>query len=131
MFGRNTRAKETVDRTPDQWPADIGEQMAAVHRIYPIVNTAADPRLVELLKPLRICALDSESRTLSATPRVKRPRHDEPGVGCGWPTSISKEKALQKCFSFYDKPLPFHDRAIAFGPNRPTYNCASVGYPTF
>ena len=128
MFGRNARAKETVDRTPDQWPADIGEQMAAVHRIYPIVNTAADPKMVELLKPLRICALDSEFRTLSATPgatlaaplicgrmlayvsytqprlrsglfvRVKRPRHDEPGVGCGWPTSISKEKALRKCF---------------------------------
>jgi hypothetical protein len=33
-----------------QWPADIGEQMAAVHRIYPIVDTAADPKLVELLK---------------------------------------------------------------------------------
>ena len=32
------------------WPADIGEQMAAVHRIYPIVETAADPKLVELLK---------------------------------------------------------------------------------
>jgi hypothetical protein len=27
-------------------PAEIGEQMAAAHRIYP----AADPRLVELLK---------------------------------------------------------------------------------
>ena len=51
MLGMNTqRAKAQVDTTPDQWPADIGEQMAAVHRIYPIVETAADPKLVELLK---------------------------------------------------------------------------------
>ena len=51
MLGTNTqRAKAQVDTTPDQWPADIGEQMAAVHRIYPIVETAADPKLVELLK---------------------------------------------------------------------------------
>ena len=51
MFGMNTqRAKEPVDTTPDQWPADIGAQMAAVHRIYPIVDTAPDPKLVELLK---------------------------------------------------------------------------------
>ena len=50
MLGTNTqRAKEPVDTTPDQWPADIGEQMAAVHRIYPIVETA-EPKLVELLK---------------------------------------------------------------------------------
>jgi hypothetical protein len=44
------RAKGQVDTTPDQWPADIGEQMAAVHRIYPIVDKDADPKLVELLK---------------------------------------------------------------------------------
>jgi hypothetical protein len=51
MLGMNTlRAKEPVETSPDQWPADIGEQMAAVHRIYPIVDTAADPKLVELLK---------------------------------------------------------------------------------
>ena len=51
MLGMNTqRAKGQVDTTPDQWPADIGEQMAAVHRIYPTVETAADPKLVELLK---------------------------------------------------------------------------------
>jgi hypothetical protein len=51
MLGMNSkRAKEPVDTTPDQWPADIGEQMAAVHRIYPIVDTDADPKLVELLK---------------------------------------------------------------------------------
>ena len=51
MLGTNTqRAKEPVDTTPDQWPADIGEQMAAVHRIYPIVDKDADPKLVELLK---------------------------------------------------------------------------------
>jgi hypothetical protein len=36
---------------PDRWPAEIGEQMAAVHQmIYLDANTAADPRLVELLK---------------------------------------------------------------------------------
>ena len=41
--------KEPVE--PDRWPAEIGEQMAAVHQmIYPVANTAADPRLVELLK---------------------------------------------------------------------------------
>ena len=51
MLGKSMqRGKEPVDTTPDQWPADIGEQMAAVHRIYPIVDTAADPKLVELLK---------------------------------------------------------------------------------
>jgi hypothetical protein len=51
MLSMNTlRAKEPVETSPDQWPADIGEQMAAVHRIYPIVDTAADPKLVELLK---------------------------------------------------------------------------------
>ena len=51
MLGTNTqRAKEPVDTTPDQWPVDIGEQMAAVHRIYPIVDMAADPNLVEPLK---------------------------------------------------------------------------------
>ncbi len=36
-------AKEPVE-TPDQWPAEIGEQMAAAHR------TDTDPRLLELLK---------------------------------------------------------------------------------
>jgi hypothetical protein len=47
MLGMNTlRAKESVET--DQWPAEIGEQMAAVHQvIYPV---SADPRLVELLK---------------------------------------------------------------------------------
>ena len=51
MLGMNRqRAKAQVDTAPDQWPADIGEQMAAVHRIYPIVDTAAPPKLVELLK---------------------------------------------------------------------------------
>jgi hypothetical protein len=40
--------KTPVETAPDQWPTEIGEQMAAVHRIYP--NTAADPRLVALLK---------------------------------------------------------------------------------
>ena len=48
MLGMNRqRAKAQVDTTPDQWPADIGEQMAAAHRIYPIVETA-DPK--QLLK---------------------------------------------------------------------------------
>jgi hypothetical protein len=47
MLGMNTLP---VERAPDQWPAEIGEQMAAMHRIYPVLDTAADPRLVELLK---------------------------------------------------------------------------------
>jgi len=50
MVGMNTQRAKAQDTTPDKWPADIGEQMAAVHRIYPIVETAADPKLVELLK---------------------------------------------------------------------------------
>jgi hypothetical protein len=46
MVGMN---KEPVE--PDRWPAEIGEQMAAVHQmIHPIANTPTDPRLVELLK---------------------------------------------------------------------------------
>ena len=48
MLGMNTlQAKEPDTLAPERWPADIGEQMAAAHRIYP---KAADPRLVELLK---------------------------------------------------------------------------------
>jgi hypothetical protein len=38
-------------RSSNAWrraAAEIGEQMAAAHRIYPVVDT--DPRLVELLK---------------------------------------------------------------------------------
>ena len=51
MLGMNTvLAKGPVESAPNEWPAEIGEQMAAVHRIYPVVDTAADPRLVELLK---------------------------------------------------------------------------------
>ncbi len=51
MLGMNTfRANDLVDTTPDQWPTEIGEQMAAAHRICPVVNTAADPRLIDLLK---------------------------------------------------------------------------------
>jgi hypothetical protein len=53
--------KEPVE--PDQWPAGISEQMAAVHRIYPVVDTTADPRLVELLK------LAEELRRLWEIPR--------------------------------------------------------------
>ncbi len=45
MLGMNTlRAKEPVQTAPDQWPAEIGKQMAAAHRI------DTDPRLPELLK---------------------------------------------------------------------------------
>ncbi len=51
MFGGKLFAKEPVEPVPDRWPAEIGEQMAAVHQmIYPVANSAADPRLVELLK---------------------------------------------------------------------------------
>ena len=61
MLGMKTqRAKEPVDTKPEHWPADIGEQRAAAHRIYPIVDTAADPKLVELLKFVE-SALDGES----------------------------------------------------------------------
>ena len=59
MLGMNTlRAQEPVETAPDQWPAEIGEQMAAAHRIYPVVDETA--RLVELLRRWRSC-----------TPRVK------------------------------------------------------------
>jgi hypothetical protein len=51
MLGMNTvLANRPIEPAPDEWPAEIGEQMAAVHRIYPVLDTAADPRLVELLK---------------------------------------------------------------------------------
>ena len=51
MRGMNTvLAKEPVEPVPDEWPAEIGEQMAAVHRIYPVLDTVTDARLVELLK---------------------------------------------------------------------------------
>jgi hypothetical protein len=45
MIGMN---KEPVE--PDRWPGEIGEQMAAVHRMIYSVGNTADPRLVELLK---------------------------------------------------------------------------------
>jgi hypothetical protein len=45
MIGMN---KEPVES--DRWPGEIGEQMAAVHRMIHSVGNTADPRLVELLK---------------------------------------------------------------------------------
>ena len=45
MVGMN---KEPIES--DRWPVEIGEQMAAVHRVYSAVDTTADPRLLELLK---------------------------------------------------------------------------------
>jgi hypothetical protein len=56
MIGMNMELVE-----PDRWPAEIGEQMAAVHRmIYPVANTAADPRLIELLKVVEELGADRE-----------------------------------------------------------------------
>ena len=34
----------------DQWPVEIGEQMAAVHRIYLAEDTTTESRLVEPFK---------------------------------------------------------------------------------
>jgi hypothetical protein len=51
LAGGRLFTKEPIETAPDQWPAEIGEQMAAAHRvIYPVANTVADPRLFELLK---------------------------------------------------------------------------------
>jgi hypothetical protein len=44
MVGMN---KEPIES--DRWPVEIGEQMAAVHRVYSAVDTTADLRLRELL----------------------------------------------------------------------------------
>jgi hypothetical protein len=58
MLGMNTLlAKEPVETAPEQWPVEIGEQMAAAHRIYPVLDKAADLRLAELLR------VAEESRT--------------------------------------------------------------------
>jgi hypothetical protein len=54
--------KEPVEL--DLWPAEIGEQMAAVHRIYPFLETRADPRLVELLTLAEVLRADCESCAL-------------------------------------------------------------------
>jgi hypothetical protein len=54
--------KEPVEL--DLWPAEIGEQMAAVHRIYPFLETRADPRLVELLTLAEELRADCESCAL-------------------------------------------------------------------
>jgi hypothetical protein len=45
MFGM---IKEPI--TSDQWPIEIGDQMAAVHRIYLAEDTTTELRLVEPLK---------------------------------------------------------------------------------
>jgi hypothetical protein len=66
MLGMNTlraitggKPKEPVD----QQPAEVGEtpaETAEVHRIYPVANTAADPRLIELLKFVEELRADRE-----------------------------------------------------------------------
>jgi hypothetical protein len=57
MIGMN---KEPVES--DRWPGEIGEQMAAVHRmIYSAGNTAADPRLLELLKLVEELGAEGEA----------------------------------------------------------------------
>ena len=50
ITGGKPAAKEPVQTAPDQEPAEVAQQVAEVHRIYPVANTAADPRLIELLK---------------------------------------------------------------------------------
>jgi hypothetical protein len=53
ITGGNLSAKEPVETAVGQEPADVGQkstETAEVHRIYPVANTAADPRLIELLK---------------------------------------------------------------------------------
>jgi hypothetical protein len=49
MLSMNTLRAKEPETAPDQWPVEIGEQMAAAHRIHP-VDAAADPRLIEPLK---------------------------------------------------------------------------------
>lgn len=56
MVGMN---KEPIEA--DRWPVEIGEQMAAVHRIYPAEYMIADPRLVELLKLAEEIRADCEN----------------------------------------------------------------------
>lgn len=51
IAGGSRFTKEPDATAPEQWPAEISEQMAAAHRtICAVANTTADPRLVELLK---------------------------------------------------------------------------------
>jgi hypothetical protein len=56
MVGMN---KEPIES--DRWPVEIGEQMAAVHRVYSAVDTTADPRLLELLKLAEEIRADCEN----------------------------------------------------------------------
>jgi hypothetical protein len=46
MLGMNTLRAITGGKLPAKEPVETAE----VHRIYPVANTTADPRLVELLK---------------------------------------------------------------------------------
>jgi hypothetical protein len=50
ITGGKPAAKEPVETAPDQEAAEVGQQTAEVHRIFPVANTATDPRLLELLK---------------------------------------------------------------------------------
>jgi hypothetical protein len=60
ITGGKPAAKEPVQTAPDQEPSEVAQQMAEVHRIYPVANTAADPRLIELLKLVEELRADRE-----------------------------------------------------------------------
>jgi hypothetical protein len=60
ITGGKPAAKEPVQTVPDQEPAEVGQQMAEVHHIYPVAHTAADPRLIELLKLVEELRADRE-----------------------------------------------------------------------
>ena len=50
MLGMNTLRAITGGKLPAKERAQEPVETAEVHPIYPVANTAADPRLVELLK---------------------------------------------------------------------------------
>jgi hypothetical protein len=56
--GKKEPAEKTAgqERPTDQDPTETAE----VHRIYPVANTAADPRLIELLKLVEELRADRE-----------------------------------------------------------------------
>jgi hypothetical protein len=50
ITGGRSSAKEPVATAADQEPVQIDQQMAEVHRVYPVANTATDVRITELLR---------------------------------------------------------------------------------
>jgi hypothetical protein len=67
-----TGGKPSAKEPTDQPPAEVGET-AEVHRIYPGANTAADPRLVELLKLVEDLRIDRDAwRGIALRERSRR-----------------------------------------------------------